>query len=194
LNLISLDCEVIMGTRSRVSIEDLYRVPENAKAEVVNGELVLMSPTGSRPGRAATRVATSLSNYEDSNGGGHAFGDNVGFLVDLPDRDSFSPDAAWYIGEIESMDFLPGAPAFAVEVRSKKDYGPAAEAAIAKKIRDYFDAGSLVVWEIDLLSDDVIKVYRATSPDNLTIHRRGEIADAEPAVPGWRYPVDDLFR
>jgi Uma2 family endonuclease len=94
-----------MGPRVRASIEDLYRVPENAKAEVVNGELVLMSPTGSRPGRAATRIATSLSNHEDSIGGGHAFGDNVGFLVDLPDRDSFSPDAAWYVGEIESMEF-----------------------------------------------------------------------------------------
>jgi hypothetical protein len=45
-----------------------------------------------------------------------------------------------------------------------------------------------------LLSDDVIKVYRATSPDNATIHRKDEIADAEPAVPGWRYPVNDLFK
>jgi hypothetical protein len=23
--------------------------------------------------------------------------------------------------------------------------------------------------------------------------RRGDIADAEPAVPGWRMPVDELF-
>jgi hypothetical protein len=37
------------------------------------------------------------------------------------------------------MAFLTGAPAFAVEVRSKNDYGAAAELAIAKKIRDYFD-------------------------------------------------------
>jgi hypothetical protein len=44
-----------------------------------------------------------------------------------------------------------------------------------------------------LLSDDVVRVYRAASPDTPTIDRRGEIADAEPAVPGWRMPVDELF-
>ena len=92
------------------------------------------------------------------------------------------------------MDFLPGAPAFAVEVRSKSDYGSAAELAIAKKIRDYFDAGMLVVWDVDLLGDDVIKVYRAADPSNPTIYRKGDTADAEPDVPGWRYPVNDLFK
>ena len=54
--------------------------------------------------------------------------------------------------------------------------------------------GTLVVWDVDLLGIDVIKAYRATDPDNPTIYRRGEVADAAPAVPGWRMPVDDLFR
>jgi hypothetical protein len=40
---------------------------------------------------------------------------------------------------------------------------------------------------------DQLKVYRANEPDNPTIYRRGEIAEAEPAVPGWRMPVDDVF-
>src|SRR5260370_5706 len=35
-----------MTTRHRATIEDLYRVPDNTKAELVNGELALMSPTG----------------------------------------------------------------------------------------------------------------------------------------------------
>ncbi len=46
---------------------------------------------------------------------------------------------------------------------------------------------------MDLLSDDVIKVYRASDPDNPKIYRRGEIAEAEPAVPGWQMLVDELF-
>jgi len=28
---------------------------------------------------------------------------------------------------------------------------------------------------------------------NPTVYRRGQIAEAEPAVPGWTMPVDDLF-
>ena len=91
------------------------------------------------------------------------------------------------------MKFLEGAPLFAAEVRSENDYEDAAEKAMAEKRADYFAAGTLVVWDVDLLSDDVIRVYRASDPDKPTIYRRGEMAEAEPALPGWRMPVDDLF-
>jgi hypothetical protein len=46
---------------------------------------------------------------------------------------------------------------------------------------------------VDLLSDDVVKVYHRGTHEQPTIYRRGDIADAEPAVPGWSMPVDDLF-
>jgi hypothetical protein len=36
-------------------------------------------------------------------------------------------------------------------------------------------------------------VYRASDPDHPKIYRRGEQAEAEPAVPDWTMPVDDLF-
>jgi hypothetical protein len=49
------------------------------------------------------------------------------------------------------------------------------------------------VWDVDLLGDDVVKAYRASDPENPTVYRRGEVAEAEPAVPGWRMAVDDLF-
>ena len=76
--------------------------------------------------------------------------DNVGFAVKLPDRDSFSPDAAFYIGKATGMRFLDGAPVSAAEVRSENDYGPEAERMIAKKRVDYFTAGTQVVWDVDL--------------------------------------------
>ena len=91
------------------------------------------------------------------------------------------------------MDFLHGAPRFAVEVRSKNDYGPAAERAMQEKRDDYFACGALVVWDVDLLSEDVVRVYRASAPGHPTIYRRGDMAEAEPAVPGWQMAVDDLF-
>jgi Uma2 family endonuclease len=117
----------------------------------------------------------------------------LGFLVDLPDRESFSPAAAWYVGEIDDMDFLPGTPAFAVEMRSKTDYGPQADRDVLKKIRDHFAAGTRVVWDVDLLGDEIIKAYRRDNIDFPTIYRRGDTANAEPAVPGWTFAVDTLF-
>ena len=90
------------------------------------------------------------------------------------------------------MKFYEGAPVFAVEVRSEGDYGPRAERAMAAKRADYFAAGTLIVWDVDLLSDDVVRVYRAGEKEP-TIYRPGQVAEAEPAVPGWTMTVDDLF-
>jgi Uma2 family endonuclease len=86
-----------------------------------------------------------------------------------------------------------GAPVFAVEVRSENNYGSAAERAMKDKRVDYFACGTLVVWDVGLQSEDVIKSYKASDPGTLVIFRRGEVADAESAVPRWRMAVDELF-
>jgi Uma2 family endonuclease len=181
-----------MTTQTRATMDDLMRVP--GKAELVNGEIVHMPPTGDSPGRAGDRIYMSLQRYEDETGTGRAVSDNKAFRTDLPHRESFSPDAAFYTGPRGGMKFYPEPPVFAVEVRSEGDYGPAAEQALARKRRDYFDAGARVVWDVDLLSDDVVRKYSAENPAIHVLFRRGEIADAEPAVPGWKMSVDELFR
>ena len=181
-----------MTTKNPATVEDLYRIGDIGKAEVVNGEVILMSPTGDMPGRAGGAIYVSLRAVERK-AGGRAYPDNVGFKVELPNRKSFSPDAAFYTGPLTGMKFLEGAPAFAAEIRSENDYGREAEAAMAAKRRDYFAAGTLVVWDVDLLGEDVVRVYRASDSDNPSIYRRGETAEAEPAVPGWTMPVNELF-
>lgn len=179
-----------MATGSEATIENLYAV--EGKAELVGGEIVYMSPTGDMPSYAAGEIFVSLRSYAKLNGG-RVYTDNIAFLVDLPNRKSFSPDAAYYTGPRAKMKFLPQAPDFAVEVRSEGDYGPAAEREMAEKRADYFAAGTKVVWDVDLLSEDVVRVYPATLPDEPIIYHKGETADAEPAVPGWTFPVDNLF-
>ena len=180
-----------MTTKTRATIRDLQLV--EGKAELINGEVVPMSPTGGRPGRAGDVIFVSLFAYEQRTKSGVAIGDNKGFRVRLPNRESFSPDAAFFVGPDPGMGFYQGPPVFAVEVRSEGDYGPAPEIELAAKRADYFAAGTLVVWDVDLLSPDVVRVYRSTSPTTPTIYRRGDAAEAEPAVPGWSMPVDDLF-
>jgi len=182
-----------MSTKTEATVDDLYRVPENGKAEIVNGELVLMSPTGGVPGRAAGEVFVSLRDYERRMGGGYAFPDNVGFIVNLPHRRSFSPDAAFFKGELRGGLFLEGAPVFAVEVRSAKEYGPQAEVEMAAKRADYFAAGTLVVWDVDVLREKVVRVFRADRPDEPTVYSVGDSAEAEPAVPGWMMALRDLL-
>jgi Uma2 family endonuclease len=177
--------------RRQATIDDLYQV--EGKAELVRGQIVREPPTGLGPGLSSVAIFMSLRDHERRVGGGIAVPDNVAFVVDMPDRQSFSPDAAFYTGRWTGMKFADGAPVFAAEVRSEHDYGPAAEARMAAKRSDYFASGTLVVWDVDLLAEDVIRVYRAGAPHAATVYRRGEVADAEPAVPGWRMDVDALF-
>lgn len=182
-----------MTQTKSATIDDLARVAEHGKAELIDGAIVSMSPTGFLPSYVAGEIYASLREYARRTRSGYAIGDNAGFIVDLPHRKSFSPDAAFYIGKPTGMRFLEGAPAFAVEVRSENDYGRAAEQELADKRADYFAAGTVVVWDVDMLSDDIIRAYHADNPLHPIIYRRGDQANAEPIIPGWSIAVDDLF-
>jgi Uma2 family endonuclease len=180
-----------MSTPTKATLTDLYSMTD--KAELVQGEIVKMPPTGGMPGNAGGLIYASLLNHARATRDGWAYPDGVGFVVRLPHRESFSPDAAYYTGTRDTMRFLEGAPVFAVEVRSENDYGPTAERTMAQKRADYFACGTLVVWDVDLLGDDVVRSYRADQPYTPTVFRRGDTASAEPAVPGWTLPVNTLF-
>lgn len=177
------------------TLEDLYRV--EGKAELIGGRIVHFMASGHAPSRVALRVAFRLDEYAQRTGVGVAYGDGIGFALvpPLPNgRQSFSPDAAYYDGPLPSnlMRFIEGVPTLAVEVRSEGDYGAAAELELADKRADYFLAGTLVVLDADPLAETVA-VYSASAPDKPTVYSRGQIIEAEPAAPGWRLPVDELF-
>ncbi|MEW6130860.1 MAG: Uma2 family endonuclease [Acidobacteriota bacterium] len=182
-----------MSSKVEATIENLYKVRDNGKAEIVNGELVYMSPTGFLPNYAAGEIFASLRDYARKTKRGYALTDNIGFIVNLPNRQSISPDASFYTGRPTGGKFPEGAPIFAVEVRSENDYGAKAEQQIIEKLADYFAAGTQVVWDVDVLRGELISVYRFDMPHQATVFRRGERANAEPALPGWTMAVDDLF-
>ena len=165
------------------------------KAELLNGRIVPLMPTGDIPSQAALELALALKLYLRASGlPGIAVGDNAGFLANLPHRKSFSPDAAYYTGPRAGMGFFPELPVFAAEVRSEGDYGPSAKEQMEAKRADYFSAGTQVVWDVDLLSETVIKKFAAPDAHSpVATFTRTDTAEAEPAVPGWTMPVSTLF-
>jgi Uma2 family endonuclease len=181
-------------TQAAATLDDLYRV--EGKAELIAGRIVPLMPTGHWPSRVAARIFRSLDDYALATGRGAAYTDNTGFAVPplSSTRESFSPDASYFLGPFPSnkMRFLTGPPVFAVEVRSENDYGDAAEMALAAKRADYFEAGTLVVWDVDPIAERVL-TYRFDAPDQPEVFLRGQLADAEPAVPTWTMSVDTIF-
>jgi Uma2 family endonuclease len=180
-----------MAGKWTATVEDLRRT-DAKKAELVDGYLVVMPLGGGIHGYAAGEILVSLHDYARRTGAGYALPDGVFYLVNLPNRRSFCPDVALSRGPL-TEDLIDGAPIFAVEVRSKEDFGPVAELRLARKRADYFAAGTLVVWDVDPLRDRVVRAYRASDLASAVVFSCGQMADAEPALPGWSMPVDDLF-
>lgn len=178
----------------RATLEDLYNT--EGKAELIAGRIVPYMATGIRPNEIAGNIYASLRAHIARTRQGRTFTDNMGYAIpELPSgRESFSPDASYHDGPLPAnlMRFIGGPPTFAVEVRSENSYTPSAEANIAAKREDYFAAGTLIVWDVDPLAETVT-CYRAAAPTQPVIFRQGDTADAEPAVPGWRINVVEVF-
>ena len=173
------------------TLEDLWEFDE--PAELINGEIIPMTGPNLGSADAAFYIRTSLHNHAKAYGGGRAISEKTPFVLQTPRTQVLIPDVAWFTGEADRHGPVHGAPVLAVEIRSTGDYGHAAEREMAIKRDLYFAAGALVVWDVDVLREGWIRVYHADDPENPILFRRGEIADAEPAVPGWRFPVDELF-
>jgi Uma2 family endonuclease len=196
-------------------IEDLYAI--EGQAELIDGKIVEMGATGFLPSLAAGEIYASLRDYGLATRSGFFFTDNMGFEVNLGERQnvpvwiwgqdeptivtlkrrkSFNPDVSFYRGTPPTQlgKFIQDAPTLAVEVRSENDYGDKAELAIACKIADYFEAGTSIVWDVDVLDNERIVSYRSDDPLHPIAYPREEIATAEPALSGWQFPVETLFR
>ena len=178
----------------RATLDDLLRT--NGKAELIGGRIIEYMATGILPNRVAGNIFVSLRTYARNCRKGEAFTDNLGYAVpELPSGpESFSPDASYYDGPLPAnlMRFVEGPPNFAAEIRSENDYSLAADVDRALKRADYFAAGTQVVWDVDTIGEK-INCYRADAPDQPVRFAPGQIAEAEPAVPGWRIPVDEVF-
>lgn len=184
----------IGASNAAATLDDLLKV--EGKAELVAGRIIRFMSCGDPPNTIAFEIAVHLRNFAKRTGIGKAYSDGIGFALPplLNGRQSFSPDAAFNSGPppANRMRFVTGVPDYAVEVRSENDSGPEAERELAETRADYFEAGTLVVWDVDPIAEMVAR-YTATDPLTPVVFRRGDVADAEPAGPGWRLAVDDIF-
>lgn len=179
----------------RATLDDLMGYDGNA--ELISGRIVPIMPNGFWPGQVAKEILISLNQFVVSSRVGVVSGDGVGYAISpalASGRQSFSPDVSYFVGPHpgKRMKFVTGPPTFAVEVRSENDYGPAKERELADKRKDYFDAGTAAVWDVDPVAETVT-LYTAAAPKTAVVFRRGDDAHAEPAVPGWRLSIDALF-
>jgi Uma2 family endonuclease len=134
---------------------DPLRVERNAQ-----GELIVMSPTGSAGGGVETDVTVELSIWARQDGRGKVFGSNAGFT--LPDGSVRAADSHWVswprwnaLSSEDQKRFAPICPEFVIEVRSETDKLHDLQA----KMEMWIANGAEVAWLIDPLEKAVV-IYR----------------------------------
>lgn len=185
--------EVVLGV-GPMTEADLLDLPENGcQYELVKGVLVRMPPSGKRATRIARRLSARLGDYVDERGLGEVTGEQGGYRLaqgtDLaPDVGFIRADRLPPLDSPEYDTLAEGAPDLAVEVASPNQWRPG----MAAKAREYLNAGTRLVWVIWPRRRQV-HVWHPGDDEPATLTTEDAL-DGEDVVPGFRYPVAELFR
>ncbi len=125
-----------------------------------NGELIIMSPTGTEGGGTELDIGTELNIWARQDGRGRALGSNAG--VRLRDSSVRAADAAWIswerynsVSSAEQKGFAPICPEFVIEVRSESDR----LAELKEKMQMWIRNGVELAWLVDP-SRKTVEIYR----------------------------------
>lgn len=179
-----------MSTRTILTADDILRLSEQGRHyELVDGELVEMSPTSFRHGQIESRVVRRLADHVESGQLGEVVVGDVLFVLDRDAGLYRAADVAFVRHERLRGQTLTGAfdgaPDLAVEIVSP---GNTAEE-IQRKVGDWLDHGALAVL---LMFPDDCKVVLWRGNQGMTLGE-SDVLDLDPSVPGFRCPVADLF-
>ena len=181
-----------MVSTKLMTAEELERLPDDDnRYQLVQGELIPMSPVNLLHVRTVMNVLVPLHAFVTENGLG-IVGPEGGYVLHRNPDTVLAPDIAfvradrWPTGEAEKHfgDFPPD---LAVEVRSPSE----SMRSLLAKAQTYLDAGVLLVWLIDPETRTVIVLAPDAEPQTLT---DGDTLDGGEVVPGFRLPVTDIFR
>lgn len=175
-----------------VTAEELWRMGEPAdgsRAELLQGELVEMTPAGGRHGQAALAVGTVLRTFVKQKGLGHVVSNDTGILTEKNPDTVLAPDLAyWSRQRLPELPegFVEVPPDLAVEVVSPGD----SQSYVHRKVLHYLEHGVALVWVVDPKTRTVT-AYR--SRQDVCILAEAEQITAGDVLPGFSARVDEFF-
>ena len=184
---------MITGTKP-VTAEDLFLMMHDdagKRYELVRGELQEVPPAGGYHGNVAFTIASVIGDHIRGKDLGAGFTAETGFVTGRAPDSVRAPDVAFVskerlAGGRAPDGFVQSAPDLAVEVVSPSD----SAAAIHEKVREYFDAGTRLVWVV-YPGTRSVTVHR--SPVDATTLEEGDALDGEPVFEAFQVRVRDLF-
>ena len=178
-----------MSVEWEATIVDLKDPALEGQIELIDGKMVQLPFHTIEEARTVGNILVSLKRYEDRRprGSGRAFMSTIVYVVDLPHRKTFSPDVSFAVTRPKNpMDFIPGAPIFAAEMRGPDELTAQADVAFAEKRNDYFAAGTKVVWDVDPWNADREVVFRDKPGGTDRLPARDDCGRRSPPCPAGK--------
>jgi Uma2 family endonuclease len=179
------------SAQTLLTAEDLLALDDGLRHELVNGELITMTPSGGEHGVITARLARLVDSFASERGLGLVFGAEAGFRLTTDPDTVRAPDLA-FVRHARIPDggiptgFWPGAPDLAAEVVSPGD----TYEHVAAKVADWLRAGSEVVWVINPRARSVT-VH--TGSAGVTILSETEQLTGGTTIPGFTCGVREIF-
>lgn len=171
-----------------MAVEELIHVADDGRFhELVDGELITMSPANERHGRVTQRIAIRLGGYVWDRRLGQTYSSETGYVLRRRPDTVRCPDASFLRKDRprNGDGFIEGAPDLAVEVMSPSDTW----AAVDRKVRDYLAAGTGMVIVVDPRQEIAVE-HTPAGTRRLTIE---DSLDGGDVVPGWHLPLREVF-
>ncbi len=173
---------------------ELQSLPEDGFIhEVVNGELVMSPKNDFYHGDICSQLLAALVSFNTAHKLGAVLDSSTGFW--MKNRNCRAPDISFVTNaRLKSLGFkrstrtfFPGATDLAVEILSLNN----TRADIEERLRDFFSSGTQLAWVINPRTESV-EVCRSLTQRKLI--GPGGFLDGEDLLPGFKYPIADLFR
>jgi len=189
----SMDPMASINISTRYTAADLFKMDDDARFELIEGELVEMAPPSFGHGSSVVDLAAELRGHIRRADLPLRCAVESGYLLARDPDTVLGPD----ISVVRSSDLVPGSedsgypevvPMLVVEVVSPSNR----TAEVRRKVRVYLSAGVPIVWIVNR-QQRLITVHR---PDMADVELRvadGAVLDGEDVLPGFRLPLLELF-
>lgn len=181
---------LVKGTVEALTAKEYSRLPDSKATELLDGELVEITPLGAAHGEIAAELASRLRVW--AKGGTHGkVGLRSGFVLRRDPHRVRGPDI-WFVSRDRvprsgvPQGFWEIAPDLAVEAIALGD----TVETVKERLEDYFEAGTRMVW----LVYPRFKQVEAHLPDGtMRTFKETDILEAPHLLPGFSCRVADLF-
>jgi len=153
--------------------------------ELVDGEVVPMSPTGFRHGGVEIRIGRYLDEAVEARGRGEVAGGEVGYQLDA--EHVRAADVCVHLDDAPVLEqgWMTAMPDLVVEVVSPRDTW----AAVERKVAEWLGAGVQEVW----VADPTHSTVTVRRPDQLRVFERDDTLTT-PLLPELELPLARVFR